>query len=408
MSKHPPSLVVVAAGVMQVPAIETAKRMGLRVIATDWNPNAPGFELADHHVILDIRDAEAHRQWARQHGRAQNIVGAFAGADCAMAVAAITDELGLPGISFEVAVRSNQKTAMKQVWLADGVQTPWAEEADSFEVAKNLVESHGCPVMVKAIDNAASRGIRRIDSIDELPEAYSDACHHSSTGTCLIEEYIEGDEFSVETIMAEGIQKRFGIIDRHFDLPGLPIETGYTNPSRLSLDVQEEIYRVAAHAAQSLGILNGPAKGDMIIARDGRVMILEMAARLSGGFHSQYSTPLALGIEPIKAAMQQAIGQPFDDAWSQPQWSKVSLMRGIMPPIGRITAIEGIDVARNMPGAAHLIVAAEVGDTFAAYRHCAQRAVYGIVLGDTYEEAEERWRQIEAAVTIRVEALSGQ
>ena len=47
--------------------------------------------------------------------------------------------------------------------------------------------------------------------------------------------------------------------------------------------------------------------------------------------------------------MQQAIGQPFDDAWSQPQWSKVGLMRGIMPPIGRITAIEGIDVARNMP-----------------------------------------------------------
>ena len=108
MSKHPPSLVVVAAGVMQVPAIETAKRMGLRVIATDWNPNAPGFELADHHVILDIRDAEAHRQWARQHGRAQNIVGAFAGADCAMAVALDTDELDLPGISFEVAVRSNQ------------------------------------------------------------------------------------------------------------------------------------------------------------------------------------------------------------------------------------------------------------------------------------------------------------
>src|SRR3990170_1230012 len=104
------AVMILGAGVMQLPMIRKAKDMGLFVIASDRNADAEGFKEADFALTLDIKSAWAHAEWA-----------------------------------------AHKKT--------------------------------GLPCMVKAIDNAASRGSRRIDSIDELEDALRDAKNHSTTGT---------------------------------------------------------------------------------------------------------------------------------------------------------------------------------------------------------------------------------
>lgn len=227
------SIIILGAGVMQIPLLKKAREMGLFVIATDKNPAAEGFAHADLPITLDIKDALAHARWAIENRERHNISGVVAGADVAITAAAISNALGLPGIPLDVAERSNNKWLMKQRWIADGIATPYAEEVATLAEARKAAAKVGYPCMVKAIDNAASRGSRRIDSEGELEAALADAKAHSTTRTALVEEFVEGEEQSVELIVHKGVHYRFGIVDRHFGFQPFPIEVGHTNPTRL-------------------------------------------------------------------------------------------------------------------------------------------------------------------------------
>lgn len=392
-------IIILGAGVMQIPAIKKAKDMGLFVIATDKNAKAEGFRYADLSVTLDIKDAAAHVEFALKNREKYNIKGVFAGADVAITAASVSAALGLPGIPVEVAERSNNKWLMKQRWLADGIATPYAEEVTTLSQAKAVVKKLGLPCMVKAIDNAASRGSRRIDTEAELPEALMDAKDHSTTGTALIEEYVEGTEQSVELIVHNGIHHRFGIVDRHFGFQPFPIEVGHTNPSRLTHETQESLYSLVTDAANSLGIGFGPYKADTILTKKGP-MILELPARLSGGFHSQYTTPLSTGLEPQIAAMALAVGSKIPESAVTRTKDRVTVCKAVFPEPGIITSITGVDEARSLYGVDEVFLMVRPGDAIPEYKNCGHRVCYIIAGGTSFEEAGENWERAAAAVKI--------
>ena len=393
------AVMILGAGIMQIPMIRKAKEMGLFVIASDRNADAAGFKEADFALTLDIKSAWAHAEWAARNKNRFNIKGVVAGADVAITAAAVSNALGLPGISMETAERSNNKSLMKTKWLADGIPTPWAEEVSSLEEAREALKKTGLPCMVKAIDNAASRGSRRIDSIDELEDALIDAKNHSTTGTALIEEFVEGPEQSVELIVWNKKHYRFGIVDRHFGFGAFPIETGHTNPSALSPSAQEGLYKVVQDAAQSLGIDFGPYKADTIMTRKGP-MVLELPARLSGGFHSQYTTPSATGLEPQKMALALAAGLEVKEEYYTATRERVTICKAVFPAPGLISSITGVEEAKALPGVEEIFMMAGVGEVIPAYRNCGHRVCYIIAAGEDRTEAEANW--LRAADTVRI------
>lgn len=396
------SIIIVGGGVMQIPAILTAKDMGLFTIVTDMNPEAEGFAFADLSVTLNTKDIEGHIEFALTHKEKYNIVGAFAGADVARTVAGITNALGLPGVSNEVALLTNNKWEMKKKWLQDGVPTPYAEEVKTYEEALAAVEKIGLPCMVKAIDSAASRGTKRIDSLLELQEAFDMAVHYSSTRTALIETYITGEEQSAETVVYEGRQFQFGIADRHYDMWPLPIETGHTNPSKLPKATQEAIFEVVKKASDSLGITWGPAKADMILTDKGP-MILEMPARLSGGFHSQYTTPLSSGQDPIRFVMSLATGRGLDLASAAATKQNVSGCFALFPEPGEVKAIHGLEEALLIEGVVKVIPVVKIGQHIESYKNCADRPIYVILCAENYEALESLLEKVKE--TIKIETV---
>ena len=377
-------ILILAAGPMQIPAVLTAKELGLFVIAADRNPQAPGFRFADIGLPLDVVKCAVLADWADQHKSEYNIAAVFAGADVAVSAAVINQRLGLPGISVDVAEASHNKAKMKERWLRDGVSTPPSEEVGNKNDARRLAAKHGYPVMVKAVDNSASRGTKVVGSEAELESAVENAIRHSTTSSCLIEQFVEGEEQSVETVMHHGEQLRAGMVDRHYGFFPYPIEVGHTNPSHLPADAQEQIFRVVAQAAHSLGIDNGPAKADMILTKRGP-MILEMPARLSGGFHSQYTTPLALGMNPIRAAMRKSLG---DDRFQEdlvPTKQEFSLCHALFPPPGKIRNVTGFEKAQALEGVKHIFLYKQVGETIEEYQNCADRPCYVIIHASSRE-----------------------
>jgi biotin carboxylase len=394
------SVIIVGAGIMQIPAILTAKEMGFNVIATDMNPNAEGFKFADIKICLNTKDIDGHVKFAIENKEKYNIVGAFAGADVARTVSAITNKLGLPGVSEETALISNNKWLMKQRWIKDNVPTPYSIEVKTIEEAIKQVDKVGLPCMMKAIDNAASRGTKKIYSMEEVESAFKDACRNSTTNSALVEEFVEGEEQSVETIIYEGKQYRFGIVDRHYDMKPLPIETGHTNPSKLSESIQEEIYNVVKCASDSLGITWGPAKADMILTKKGP-MILEMPARLSGGFHSQYTTPISSGMDPIKFTLALCTGRGLDLESYKRKKDYVAQCKAIFPKPGVIQSITGIKEALDIDGVDHIFMVVKEGDIIEDYKNCADRPCYVIVHGKDYKEADEKFRLAKECIKIK-------
>jgi len=396
-------IVIVSAGVMQVPAIKAARELGLTVVATDRDPNAPGFAFCDHQVVLDSKDAAGHVEFALANREKFNIKGAFAGSDVAITVAAITQALGLPGIPPEVAARSNNKALMKERWLRDGIPTPFGAEATTLAEAEQILGRVGFPAIVKAVDNAASRGSVKIESKAELPAAFESAKAASRSGTAVVEQYVIGAEQSVETIVWQGRHYHVGMADRAFGYHPFHIETAHFDPSELPDETQRRIYEVVDAAADSLGIDFGPAKADMILTRDGP-MILEMPARLSGGFHSQYTTPLSSGKHPIKAVLGLAVGRPLDESQLRQSKDLVAVCSGIFPPPGLIRAVHGVDAAKALPGVEEVFVTRGPGQRIEPYRDNGNRVCWVITLGADRREALANFKAAEALIRFELDA----
>ncbi len=397
-------ILVLAAGPMQIPAVVTAKELGLFVIAVDRDPDAIGFRYADLSLPIDTTNHSALAQWAQEHHREYNISAVFAGADVAVTAAAVNERLGLRGIPLEVAIASHNKAKMKERWLRDGVATPRCEQVAGISEARKASQKYGYPLMVKAVDNSASRGTKVVQAAEELDSAVENAMRHSSTSSCLIEEFVVGEEQSVETIMHQGEQLRAGMVDRHYEFFPYVIEAGHTNPSHLSQDIQEQIFRVVESAALSLGITQGPAKADMILTSRGP-MVLEMPARLSGGFHSQYTTPLATGMNPIRAVMRQSLG---DDDFREdllPTKSQFALCYSLFPPPGKIRRISGYEETLNIPGVRHVFLIKHEGDTIEPYQNCAHRPCYVILQAESREKVWETFEVVKQTLKFKTEGI---
>ena len=132
------SILVIAAGPLQVPAIEEAATLGLRTVAVDANPSAPGMALADAWHVADILDAPAVEKIAR----AEKVAGVMTLCTDApvRTVAAVGAAMGLPALSPEAAANATDKRLMRKALSAYGVPAPRFREVESAETALAAAE----------------------------------------------------------------------------------------------------------------------------------------------------------------------------------------------------------------------------------------------------------------------------
>jgi biotin carboxylase len=272
-----------------------------------------------------------------------------------------------------------------------GIANPlWAEVENTkggIEAAKRI----GFPLMVKAVDNCASRGTTRVDHVDALPAAIELALANSTTRTALLEGFFygeSGDEQSTEILFdATGQCYHLNIVDRPFRMDGAyAIELGHVNPTRLGQAERDAIFALTERAAAATGVRFGAFKSDSVWTKDGP-RLFEVTARLSGGFDCQYTTPLSSGRNFIRAAMRLAIGLPLDPVDLQHKWHRYAAAWVPFPTPGKVTHVGGVEDARRKPGVREIFLRVGVGDVIQPYCDCAARPAFVIAVGDTYEEA---------------------
>lgn len=402
-----PHVIIVGASDLVMPAYRIARdELGLGVIALDYNPQAPGMTYADLALEVSTKDVDAAVAAAREVAKSHEVVGVFTcGADVEITVAAIAEALALPGIPLAVAQRCNDKLLMHRFLDRQGF-TGKARYAvvDSAAQAQSALQTVGLPCVVKPLDNCASRGVQRVDEADALADAYALAVSHNGErgGEVLIEECLQGSKHTVEMIIWQGERHLLSIIDTHYISPRWPCETGL-NTTTLSPGMQQQVFAFAGRVADLIGIDFGAHKVDINIDAQGDIKLIELTARLSGGFHCQYASPLAFGSHDIRAALRLAVGQPLDPEDIRHRYEKGSAVRAVFPAPGTVTAIHGVAQAKALPGVAEVFVWTQPGRQLGPYLNSADRPAFVIAVGDTTEQAIRNAEQGVAAIRIETE-----
>ncbi|MGB2823726.1 MAG: ATP-grasp domain-containing protein, partial [Phycisphaerae bacterium] len=300
------TLLVLAAGPLQLPAVTTAKRMGLRVVAADGDPRAPGMALADAAHAINITDAEECLAVARREG-VDGVIHICSEVSM-FAMGRINEELGLKGIDSQTARRATNKELMRRAFEAGGAPSPRSIGAAAEDEALAAAEEIGRPLIIKPSRNSGSRGVTRLTAGDgrgKVIEAFRYALRESRDSSVVVEEFVEGPEFSVEVLVWDARSHVLAVTDKETTGPPHFVETGHSQPTRQPPDVQAAIVEAAVRGVRALGIDWAAAHAEIKLSPRGPV-IIEIGARLGGDFITTELVPRSTGIDMVAGAISLA------------------------------------------------------------------------------------------------------
>lgn len=386
------TLLIVSGGVEAVDAAKRAKELGLYVVVSDRDPEAPGFEFADSRLIADVYGSEetaaAAERFSRKVRRIDGVI--CVAADAPMTVAAVSEKLGVSGLSRGSAHLASDKLAMKERFREAGIPVPWFAAVETPQALARLALERGSDLVIKPVDSRGSRGVQRIAKVRDLNGAYALAKSYSPTNRVMAEQYLSGPQVSTESVVVDGRCFTPVLSDRNYEFldrfAPYFIENGGDLPSRLDPGVQEKIRDVVARAAAALGIRNGTVKGDIVV-HDSEVFVIEMAARLSGGYFCTKEIPLASGVDFVGAAIRIALGEPIEPDDLVPRTSASVVQRYAFPAPGRVVSIHGAEDARKLAGVADVVITAKLGDVIPPAGDKRPSAAMVLTTGETHEAA---------------------
>jgi len=381
-------ILIVGAGILQIAAVEKAKELGFFVYITDLNELAPAVKYADKFFCLSIKDIEGHVRLAKKLKRENRIIAVYTqGCEAAYTVAMAAKASGLPGIDPQAALNCDDKIRTRTILNREKIDLVKFAAAKNELEAAAAVKRIGFPCVVKPADNSASRGLTVLDNESGLASAFREAFEKCfKRKEVIIEEFLKGPEYSVDTVLYRRKLYPAGISDRLFrPIEKYSVQVGSLTPSLLPTEVQSEMYQLMAKAAKALGVDNGAFKGDLILV-NGKPKIIEVTARTSGGFDSQYRKPYSFGIDLLKATMDIAAGKPLDPLDLVPKWVKWSKTTTVFPKQGTIKSITGVEELKKQKGVKNIFLFVKVGDEIKDYKNCADRIGQIVIVADTYEE----------------------
>lgn len=373
-------IMILGAGILQLPAIERAIEMGLGVIAVDMNPAAVGFGVPGVvKEIISTIDIPAILESAKKH----QIDGIITlASDMPMqSVAVVSHEMGLVGISKDTALKATNKAFMRDALKKAEVPVPLyfrVNGKEAFIDAVEKVKAAGYKCIVKPADNSGSRGVDLLKDGTDLNAAYEYTARYSRSGEIVVEEFMEGSEVSVETLAVDGNVHVIQITDKLTTGAPYFVEMGHSQPSRLSDEMKSKIAKVAIAANKAIGIQNGPSHTEIKVTKDGP-KIVELGARLGGDCITTHLVPLSTGVDMVECCIRIALGEKPDIS---PKWNKGSAIRYLKTGAGIVKEINGIEEARELPGIRQVSIVHGVGENVGEIKSSVDRVGFVIAQAD--------------------------
>ena len=307
-------IAIIGANDFQNPLILKAKELGYETHVFAWKDGSIGEKTADFFYPISIIEKEEILEKCREIGISG--ITTIASDLATVTVNYVAKEMGLPGNSISCNLKSTNKYEMRKALISNGVPTVRFAKVSSRDEIKSLPEMD-YPLIVKPTDRSGSRAITKIYKESELEDAINKAIDNSFEKKAIVEEYIEGEEYSAEGITFNGKHKFLAVTKKK--TTGAPhfIETGHIEPANISEEMRNKIYSSLEKALDALEITNSATHSEFKITPNGDVRVIEIGARMGGDCIGSDLVQISTGYDFIKMVIDVAMG-------NEPKFEKVT------------------------------------------------------------------------------------
>lgn len=309
-----------------LPVIEAAHKLGIYVITCDYLPDNIAHKYSDEYRNVSIVDKEAVLAVAREL-QIDGIMS-FAVDPGVVTAAYVQEKMGLPGNPYESVCILQNKDHFRNFLTQHGFNVPKAKGFSSIEDA--MVEKYWFPwpVIVKPTDSAGSKGVTRVDRLEDLEPALKVAFEHSLSGRVIVEEFIEkqGCSSDSDCFSVDGQLKFVSFSAQRFDedAPNPYTPSAFSWPSTFTEAQKAELISEIQRLLTLLGMRTSIYNIETRVGVNGKPYIMEVSPR-GGGNRLAEMVRFATGVDLITNAVRAAVGEevigveqkPYCGAWAE-------------------------------------------------------------------------------------------
>lgn len=402
-------ILIVCGGVHQVPIVKKAKELGYEVVNSNLYENSPSFKYADHTAVIDVLDYKKNFECAKKY----DVDGVIAEQNelSIYTVAYVSEKLGLPSITTERAKLFTNKYLMRRFCEKNGFPYPRYKECNSVEEACAFFEELKGEMIIKPVDSYSSKGVFKIEKLEDCSDYYPMAAYFSRNGKSVImEEFIHGKEFTVDGIVINGQHYTMAISQkRHYDYnKNIACELYFSYVD----DKYDYEYLRNMHnqLIEKTGLEFGLTHSEYKYS-NGKYYLIEMAARGGGNYIASKIVPAITGVDTYKLYIQSSVGECPKDSEKdivksiKENAEKVAILHffDICTNGKKVKAIVGIEEIRKRKNVIDIALNFKEGDIVERAHDDGSRPGYVIIIGESKKDLEMEIQKIEKDLLIEVE-----
>lgn len=309
-----------------------AKALGYQIIGIAWAEGAVCKKYCDRFYPISFTEKDQVVEICRKE-KVNGIIS-FSLESALPTVVYVANKLRLVGNSEECIRLTQSKFAQRQALEKAGIPVPkyyLIENEDDLDKVQCRY-----PIIVKPVDSGGSQGICKVESRGKLKEAYVYAISFSRTSKAIIEEFVDGREFSVEYISHQGKHYFLQITDKVTSGAPRFVEMQHHQPADIPASVWKRIQTMVEEALTALKIENSASHTEIKWNSNDELYIIETGARMGGDYITSDLVRLSTGYDFVEGAIKLAVGRFEVPTFPKPMHSGVYFYSKLAPEVGEI------------------------------------------------------------------------
>lgn len=398
------TIMVIAGSKWQIPIIKKIKSLGFKTLVVNLYEDSPAFEFSDYSEVCDILDKEKCLEIANKYN-----IAAVLSEECDIAmptVAFIAEALDLPSLGSTNAALYTNKYLMREFCFKHNIPSPAFKKCFNKEDGIEFLRKINKKCILKPLDANSSRGVYTINNLEDFLTHYQESLTFSKTEKAvLLEEYVDGPEFTVDGIMTPQGHKSLAIsIKKHY-----PHNKNIA--SELFFNNHNSIYDYNELRLQNDKFVNtsnlrwGTLTHAEYKYSNGKFYLIEIAARGGGNLISSHIVPLISGVDNYAYYINSLFtNTPRElDMTNRKISDSVVLKFFDINKAGTIKDIIGLDLISNNPNIIYHQFNFKTGDWLQKAEDDSKRIGFYIAQGDSEKDLRELINRIDNNVKFDIQ-----
>jgi len=387
-------VMVIAGGDWQIELIKKVKSMGHYVICSNLYEDSPAFPYSDECEVANVLDKEKNLEIAKKHNPDAVISDQ---SDIAVpTVAYVNEMMGLNGIGVNRAEIFTDKSVMRKFCKENGVLVPDFKVCTNVHEAQEMLDKYG-KIIIKPIDSQSSRGVYTVTNEKELMAHFEEAVSYSNRrNEILAEEYVEGDEFTIDGVVVNGKHYPLCIsikemYEQNKNISKMQTYT-YAHPTYDYDELRRQNKELVEKTGLPFGLTHAEYK-----CMNGKFYLIEAGARGGGSNLSAKIVPFMSEVDNYDYLIKSALGESVDESALEnlvlPKDNCV-IMRFFDFGEGKVKEIQGREMLEECSAMLDYQLNVKVGDVLENPKYGRLRPGHFIIGGNNFAKLQEQAEEI--------------